>query len=137
MPWPSATWVGLVSSSNRVLQAVMLDPICWGDNNRMKVTTEMRKGLPLVMARAFDILTCPQNHPCYMATKKLCEGSIVDASSFVPLGKAPTMVFDHRIHQMHCPECGGFLFPRSKHNGALFYNRGKLMGDGNNYVEET
>jgi hypothetical protein len=127
MAIPSVLWAGQLTMTNGDWGQI----VYWDGDNRMR-----KKGTPLVMAKAFDILTCANNHPCYMATRKLVAGMRVEDHTLIPLGKAPPIQWDYTIFKLPCPECGALVFPKSKDDGAMCYNRGELMGDGH-FIEET
>jgi hypothetical protein len=112
-----------------------------------------------IMAHPWDILTCENNHPCYVVLRRLTEGDTIRKGDLLALGSAPVLErVDSSIFGLVCPTCTGTIFYNgtiysgmeqfivlgvaifrrsSKTGAALFYNRGRLMGGGYNYCDEV
>ena len=88
-----------------------------------------------LMAKAFDVMTCPDNHPVYLLVSKVYAGDMFNSGKFVPLNGSKTPAGYATTGEYVCPICKKEIFNRFNSDGVAIYIRGELRGNGN-YIEE-
>lgn len=80
-----------------------------------------------LIVRPWEVITCPNNHPCYLVVRELRVGDNAPTSIFIPLGHH--VVFSRATT---CPQCGHDVIP----NHRSIYVRGELRGFDGKYADE-
>ena len=98
----------------------------------MGTKTEPKK----LMAKAWEIITCPSNHPCYMLVSDVWTGSKASGMHTSPLNECERLHPGTLPSHIKCPTCKEPVFQAL--DGTInFYVRGELRGIHGKYLEEA
>ena len=91
---------------------------------------------PLYLAKAWEVVTCPNNHPTYIVAKHIQPGDIAASGAFIPIGGSLALSKYSRFESCLCPQCKSGIFGSFPNNHSIlrFYVRGRLRGTGGEYV---
>jgi hypothetical protein len=67
----------------------------------------------LLLAKAWDVVVCPNKHPCLLVLKEVRVGDPITEKAFRTLGKMK-LERGQRLSATNCPECGECLFTVGK-----------------------
>ena len=66
-------------------------------------TTKTRKGT--LLAKAWDVVVCRNNHPCFITTKEIRSGELVSSKAFLAIGEMKQPQEGQAIDDTRCPDC--------------------------------
>lgn len=84
-----------------------------------------------LMAKAWEVVTCPNNHPCFILTKEIRSGDTIGSGCFYALGNILQPHKGDHLRSILCPVCHVTVF-----GWADFYIGGELRGKRGRYVDE-
>jgi hypothetical protein len=83
-----------------------------------------------LIARAWEIVTCANNHPCYIVLRDVYSGAPIRKEDFTEIGGAPKLITQTPI-SYRCPVCEMYIFDMSG-----FHIRGELRGQRGIYLTD-
>ena len=66
-------------------------------------TTKTCKGT--LLAKAWDVVVCRNNHPCFITTKEIRSGELVSIKAFLAIGEMKQPQGNQAMNDTRCPDC--------------------------------
>ena len=76
----------------------------------MAAGTEEGTQMKQVLAEPWDVIICPNDHPCFLALREICAGELMGGEAFRAIGKQEPIVSGRLVSWAVCAECGRPVF---------------------------
>lgn len=102
------------------------------NRNEMRKRRKAKKPKIMLTAKAWEVITCQNNHPAYLTVRNIPRGHLLTNADTVSLG--PQKIVHNRwLFTILCPKCSKPVFNAS--DPYSLYIRGHLRGPKGYYIK--